>query len=159
MYSFWNKINQQELFEIKQKKVDGMIIRSRAKWIGDGEKNSKYFCNLEKRNLVQRSMCFMQKDNGKIMHDSKSINTDVKSFYEQPRSKADILDKGIDENLDHSTLTREERDSLEGLVNIQELSIAVKILNNDKSPGSDGYTEEFFKFFFKDVGICFFCVQ
>ena len=67
--------------------------------------------------------------------------------------EADILDEAIDENLDHPTLTNEERDSLEGLINIQELSIAVKNLNNEKSPGSDGYAAEFFKCFFKDVGM------
>ena len=67
--------------------------------------------------------------------------------------EADILDEAIDENLDHPTLTSEERDSLEGHINIQELSAAVKNLNNDKSPGSDGYTADFFKFVFKDVGM------
>ena len=35
--------------------------------------------------------------------------------------EADILDEAIDENLDHPTLTSEERDSLEVLINIQEL--------------------------------------
>ena len=65
--------------------------------------------------------------------------------------EADILDKAIDENLDHPTLTSEERDSLERLINIQELSVALKNLNNDKSPGSDGYTADFFKFVFNDV--------
>ena len=74
MYNFCNK---KEPFEIRQIKVDGMIIRSRAKWIGDGEKNSKYFCKLEKINFVQRSMCFIQKDNGEIIHDSKSVTSEA----------------------------------------------------------------------------------
>ena len=68
--------------------------------------------------------------------------------------EADILDEAVDENLDHPTLTSEERAGLEGLISIQELSVAVQNLNNDKSPGSDGYTADFFKFFFKDVGMC-----
>ena len=68
---------RQKLFEIRRKKVDGMIIRSRAKWIGDGEKNSKYFCKLEKIIFVQRSMCFIQKDNGEIIHDSKSVTSEA----------------------------------------------------------------------------------
>jgi hypothetical protein len=146
---------RQQLFEIRQKKVDGMIIRSRAKWLGDGEKNSKYFCNLEKRNFVQKAMCFIQKDNGETIHDSKSITSEAKSFYETlyASKETDILDEAIDTNLEHPTLTNEERDSLEGLITLQELLVAVKNLNNDKSPGSDGYTAEFFKFFFKDVGV------
>ena len=42
---------------------------------------------------------------------------------------------------------------LQGLINIREISIAAKKLNNDKSPGSDGYSAEFFKCFFKEVGM------
>ena len=154
MYNFWNE-KDKSFFEIRRKKVDGMIIRSRAKWTGDSEKKIEIFCNLEKINFVPRSMCFIQKENGEIIQDSKSITSESKSFHEKlyASKEADILDEAIDENLDHPTLTSEERDSLEGLINIQELSIAVKNLNNEKSPGSDGYAAEFFKCFFKDVGM------
>ena len=120
-------------------------------------KNRNIFATWKKRNFVQRSMCFIQKDNGEIIVDSKSITSEAKSFYEKlyASNEADILDEAIDENLDHPTLTSEERNSLEGLINIQELSSAVKKLNNDKSPGSDGYTADFFSFSFfsKDVGM------
>ena len=54
--------------------------------------------------------------------------------------EADIPDEAVDENLHHPTLANEEQDSLEGLINIQELSIAVTNLNNNKSPGADGHT-------------------
>lgn len=129
---------RQKLFEIRRKKVDGMIIRSRAKWTGDSEKKIEIFCNLEKINFVPRSMCFIQKENGEIIQDSKSITSESKSFHEKlyASKEADILDEAIDENLDHPTLTSEERDSLEGLINIQELSISVK-KNKNKTKALD----------------------
>ena len=37
-----------------EKKVEGIIIRSCARWHEHGEKNSKYFLNLEKRNHVRK---------------------------------------------------------------------------------------------------------
>ena len=43
------KTKQKELQELRKKKMEGMLIRSRARWIGEGEKVSKYFCNLERR--------------------------------------------------------------------------------------------------------------
>ena len=61
---------RQELMKLRKKKVDGTIMRPRAKWIYEGEQNSKYFCNLEKRQFVQKAMCFIQKDDGDIIYDN-----------------------------------------------------------------------------------------
>ena len=86
-----------------------MIIRSCAKWTGDGEFFSfvvVVVCKLEKRNFVQRSMCFIQKDNGEIIHDNKSVIIEAKYASKE----ADIQDEAIDENLDNPTRTSEERD-------------------------------------------------
>ena len=43
-----------ELERFYENKVNGLIIRSRARWHEHGEKNSKYFLNLEKRNNIRR---------------------------------------------------------------------------------------------------------
>ena len=61
--------------------MDGMIVRLRAKWLYEGEKNTKYFCNLEKRNFIQKAMCFIRKDNGDIIHDSYAITKEAKLFF------------------------------------------------------------------------------
>ena len=45
-------------------------------------KKKKIFCNLEKRNFVQKAMCFVRKDNGDIIHDSSAITKEAKLFYE-----------------------------------------------------------------------------
>ena len=38
------------------KKTEGIIIRARARWHEHGEKSSKYFLNLEKRNHVKKTL-------------------------------------------------------------------------------------------------------
>jgi len=43
-----------ELESMYDKKVEGLIIRARAGWHEHGEKNSKYFLNLEKRNHIEK---------------------------------------------------------------------------------------------------------
>ena len=45
---------KEKLEHVYEKKVEGIIIRSRARWHEHGEKNSKYFLNLEKRNHVRK---------------------------------------------------------------------------------------------------------
>lgn len=37
-----------------EKKTEGIIIRARARWHEHGEKSTKYFLNLEKRNHVKK---------------------------------------------------------------------------------------------------------
>jgi hypothetical protein len=41
---------------------------------------------------------------------------------------------------------------LEGEISLPELTSALKRMKNNKSPGSDGFTADFFKFFWIDVG-------
>ena len=43
-----------KLQDIRNKRIDGMMIRSRTNWIQYGEKGSKYFCDLEKINFVDK---------------------------------------------------------------------------------------------------------
>ena len=42
------------------KKVEGIIIRSRARWYKHCEKNSKYSFNLEKRNHIRKHIRKLQ---------------------------------------------------------------------------------------------------
>ena len=45
---------KEKIEHMYDKKVEGIIIRSRARWYQHGEKNSKYFFNLEKRNHIRK---------------------------------------------------------------------------------------------------------
>ena len=49
-----------QLQAIGNRRLEGMVVRSRVKWLQDGERASRYFCNLEKRNYTSRSMSFME---------------------------------------------------------------------------------------------------
>jgi len=39
-----------------EEKVKGIIIRARARWHEHGEKSTKYFLNVEKRNHIKKHM-------------------------------------------------------------------------------------------------------
>ena len=53
-----------EAIRIDTGKLKGAMIhvRSRAKWIEEGEKPSSYFCNLEKRNYVNKIIHRIEQD-------------------------------------------------------------------------------------------------
>ena len=41
---------------------------------------------------------------------------------------------------------------LEGIITREEALLVLKNMKNDKSPGADGFTSEFYKFFWRDIG-------
>jgi hypothetical protein len=43
---------EMELKILREKKVNGIITRAKAKWQVEGEKSTRYFCNLEKRHYL-----------------------------------------------------------------------------------------------------------
>ena len=63
--------------KILKNKAGGIKLRSKAKWVEDGEKNAKYFLNLEKRNY--NSTCIK-----KLISKNEKGLTDIKEqqrFY------------------------------------------------------------------------------
>ena len=48
-------------------------------------------------------------------------------------------------------LSNEDAEKLEGEIKLKELSDALKNMKNEKSPGLDGFTVEFFKIFWTDL--------
>ena len=142
-----------QLEELRTRKLEGMIIRSRARWLQDGEKTSRYFCNLEKRNYLDKSMHFLEVDNGELTFDNDEIVKETKLFYEHLYAAKDVVDIDLNDIIsDAPTLDEDEKELLEGPILYEEAVSALKAMKNNKSPGSDGFTCEFFKFFFCDIG-------
>ena len=63
--------------------MEGVKIRSRARWICDGEKVSKYFCNLESRNYVSKCMNTLRTDSGNLLQDQREILNETMQFYKK----------------------------------------------------------------------------
>ena len=47
---------ESELKKLREDKIRGIILRTKAKWNVEGERSSKYFCNLEKRHLTKKAI-------------------------------------------------------------------------------------------------------
>ena len=144
-----------ELLEIRSKKIQGTIIRSRVQWLKEGERGTKYFCSLEKRNYINKTMPFLELENGDRIFEQKAIAEEVRSFYEKLYSEHQTEDRNLSDILPGDTpkLSDAQKDEISKNLTLEELSKVLYNMKNDKSPGSDGYTVEFFKFFFKDLGI------
>ena len=115
-----------------------------------GEKVTKYFCNLEKRNYVCKAMPNLYKSDGTKTTNENEIRCHVKEFYKKLYTLRQVKNSNLNEKLDWSKiiiLTDTLRDSLEGPINNEEALNALKSMKNNKSPGSDGFSSEFFNLF------------
>ena len=144
-----------ELETIRQETMKGGFIRSRSDWIDNGEKPTKMFCNLEKRNFLSKNISCIQREDGTFIYEPENILKEANSFYkilysEQPTTNPDLKNEFKNDEL--PKLTNLEADMLEGILSLQEVSLTLKHMKNDKSPGSDGFSANFFKVFWKKLG-------
>ena len=72
----------QELQKLHELEIKG-YIRSRAEYIEGGEKNTKYFANLEKKKRSDAKTLHKLKTDMVEITDRKEILNEVRSFYEK----------------------------------------------------------------------------
>lgn len=144
-----------KLDEIYDEKVKRMMIRSRAKWIEKGEKPTRYFLKLESRHFLNKAFIELEKNDGTIVSEAEEILSETKAFYEKLYTQQDLTCTSLDEyfkDVKISKLSDKECSTIEGDLTKTENSLELKNMKNDKSPGPDGFTTEFYNFFWKDVG-------
>ena len=72
---------QRELEQIIEHKTKGAILRSKCRWYNEGEKNTKYFLNLEKRHYKNDVISQLKIDDDKFVTSDKDILNACESFY------------------------------------------------------------------------------
>ena len=143
---------QNELESIRKEYIKGLFVRTRAKWIEEGEKPTKYFLSLEKRNYINKTLTKIIDNNGITITNQMEILNEIKAYYRHFYDNKDSelhnvnLDLIINKSL-VNTLDEEMREELEGEISYIEAVEALKNMKNDKSSGQDGFTSEFLKFF------------
>ena len=92
------------------------------------------------------------------MSDFKQVNKEVENHYGQfYKSKIEENDlqqrfESFVENLDFTQLQEHGNQELEDEIRIDEVRNALKSFQNNKSPGDDGFTKEFYEGFFDLLG-------
>ena len=67
------KSKQIELQKIRECKMKGILTRSRVNWAAKGEKNSKYFLNLDRRNYMNKVMTKLILNNNEEITSQKML--------------------------------------------------------------------------------------
>jgi len=132
----------------------GAFIRSRAKWLEMGEKNTSYFFALEKRNIKRNSVTALKIDDN-INKNPAEINKYVHSFFNKLYSSnynvnyANVFLQKVKPYI--PVISNEFKMICENDLTLSELTKAMHSMKKGKSPGSDGLTIEFYTYFWEII--------
>ena len=144
---------QSNLKNIFESKAKGYSIRSRAKWIKEGEIASKYFLGLEKQRQANNVIRKVKQCDGTII-EGNQVLSEIVDFYTNLYKKRDVPQDKIDEYLNkskHMKLSEKEKKVSENPITLEEIRLAVGKLKDNKAPGVDGLTPEFYKMFWDEL--------
>jgi len=145
-----------EVNSIINRKVEGDIVRSRAKVYEEGEKSSKYFLTLEKSNQVKKTLYHLKVEGqDQLISNHANLCNYIREYYENLYKAVEVesiedLENEFFSNVT-TRLTDEEKNSCEGHLSKQELLLVLKQTANNKSPGIDGIPPEFYKVFWHNI--------
>ena len=150
------KLLNQQLDEQYENKSKGYQVRSSSKWIEQGEKSTSYFLGLEKARQASNCITCLKDETGTTHHSDDAILNVARSFYEKlyqsNASTCDDIDTYFKFLITENLLSDEDSLHCEGLVSLNECTIAVKKMKGNKSPGLDGITIEFYQLFWPLLG-------
>ena len=149
-----------ELKKIHETRGKEAMFRCKMKWIEQGEKPTKYFFNLEKNNYEKKLIREVKLENGELTSDPVQVNKGIEDFSRNmytskiTANNSDYISEH-NQNLDDfikgpsiPQLNVEEQESLEKDLIFEELKNALTSFADNKSPGEDGFSKEFYETFF-----------
>jgi len=148
---------KQEYDNIQADKAEGAIIRAKVNWSEYGEKNSKLFLQLEKQQQAAKHIKALITDTG-VITDPRGILAEEERFYSELYTES-ISDRESSlrecpflHETDITYVSEQVALSCDKAISLEECKKALYEMSSNKSPGSDGFTVEFFRFFWDDIG-------
>ena len=128
-------------------------MRSRTQWHQEGEKNYHYFLSLEKRNATRKSVQFIQNENQMITNPKAILELFTETYKEKYSAhEVTMIDTAAIRKNISTKINETERLNFEKPITLAELTIAINTMKKGKTPGSNGFSVDFFRCFWKEVG-------
>ena len=129
-------------------KTEGAMIRSKARWREYGERSTRYFFNLNKRNRSNNYITKLKAENRTLVTPTEILNDEYKYYQNLYTSTCtDPNDTCFDEFFESLTLpklTSQLASTCDGFLTKEECHASLKEFSRGKSPGTDGLTAEFY---------------
>ena len=141
-----------ELNSIRSQKLKEQLLRTRLQWLKDGEKPSKYFSNLEKKNFIEKkTIKKVRLNNREVITDQEGILSQVQQYYcNLFENKDDTLQSLNFENLGIKSNAKIP-ENIGIPLTVDEVGKVMKKMKSNKSAGIDSITVEFVKVFWRQL--------
>lgn len=120
---------------------------------GRGGEKLKIFFKLGKRNRTSNAIFKIRNTMGELLIENRLILNEIKDFFKSLYASADCDPQIFFQHLPNRKLEEDEFLYCEGTLTLDECTQAVKSKYNDKSPGSDGLSVNFYKKFWDLIGL------
>lgn len=90
--------------------------------------------------------------NGDIVDDEETILQEIRNFYHSLYTSIKTSPDPFLHDLPHTSLEMEDAIQCEGELTLNECFMSLNSMKNDKSPGSDGFSVNFYKHFWPLIG-------
>lgn len=124
-------------------------LKSRQLWLKDGDRNSRFFHNSIKDRNRKNSISVLEGVNGRV-EGVDDVKREVKNHFEN-YFKEESHNRAVSDGLNLFRLSDADKYGLELPFSEEEIKLAVWDCDGSKSPGPDGFTLEFFQFFWELV--------
>ena len=145
-------LSQLAKFDLEAAK--GAQVRSRIRWVEEGETSSAYFFRLEKKNAADRWISALREGDGTIVSSPSDLCCSFASFYSSLFT-AEVTDPSVQASLLanlSSALSSEQASQCEGHLTADECLSALQGMARRKAPGFDGLPMEFYLKFWNVLG-------
>lgn len=146
-----------ELELYQQHEARAAQVRSRVRWIQEGEKNTKYFLGLEKVRAKEKVMESVKDVTGDIVTGQENVSK-VQTEYFKSLYKKKVARDNMSQNIQTfltntrtPTLTDVQKKYCDQTLSVQEVTDVLKGLKNGSCPGADGLPVEFYKVFWSRI--------
>ena len=136
------------------KRAERIIFRSGVKWMEHGEQNTKYFYSLEKARYNGKTCRKIINQEGQELTDDSSILEEQELFYRDLYAQEEGIKFSIT-NTYGVTITDADKDRLDIPLTTFEIKQALDGMKQNKTPGNDGLTTEFYQKFWTDLHVLF----
>ncbi|KAF7654162.1 hypothetical protein LDENG_00073330 [Lucifuga dentata] len=134
-----------------ERKAEGAFIRSRRRWMEEGERNTSYFFRLEKNKSKISNIENLEID-GKLSNDYTKIASYCANFYSnmyKSNYRKDVASKFLNSIKNCKEISDDDKKLCDKELTEEEISCAS--LKDNKSPGNDCITSELYQMFSKEL--------